>query len=316
MKKLLIPFVLLFLHFNLIAEESDSLTIEAPDSLQVDSLFSEIMKAYEIEKNLKYENGSIDIASGVATLNVPDGFKFLDAEQSQTVLTDLWGNPPSFNTLGMLFPEKVTPLGDSFTYAVEITYSEEGYIEDEDAEDLDYDELLKDMQEGTIEENESRREQGYAAIELVGWAQPPYYDQETKKLHWAKELKFEGSEESTLNYNIRILGRKGVLVLNIIGDMDQLETLKPDVETILSSVDFNEGNQYDDFDPEIDKVAAYGIGGLIAGKVLAKTGFLALIGKFGKFIILGIVAAFAGLRKMLFGKKDDVKEDNIEGPKE
>lgn len=316
MKKLLFPFILIFLNFNLLAEEIDSLSIEAPDSLQVDSLLSQIMKAYEIEKNLKYESGTMDIASGVATLKVPEGFKFLDAEQSQTVLSDLWGNPPSSNTLGMLFPEKVTPLSDSFTYAVEITYSEDGYIEDEDAEELNYDELLKDMQEGTVEDNESRRKQGYAAIELVGWAQPPYYDQETKKLHWAKELKFEGSEESTLNYNIRILGRKGVLVLNIIGDMDQLDAIKPDVETILSSVDFNEGYQYDDFDPEIDKVAAYGIGGLIAGKVLAKTGLIALVAKFGKFILLGIVAAIAGLRKMIFGKKEDKREENIEETKE
>ena len=40
--------------------------------------------------------------------------------------------------------------------------------------------------------------------------------------------------------------------------------------------DFTTGNRYEDFKPGVDKVAAYGIGGLIAGDVLAKTGMLAV----------------------------------------
>jgi len=53
------------------------------------------------------------------------------------VLTDLWGNPPS-EPIGLLFPEAMKPMHDAFTYAVEIEYAEEGYIDDEEAEDLVY----------------------------------------------------------------------------------------------------------------------------------------------------------------------------------
>jgi len=277
------------------------------DSVQVDSLVQALIEVYELEKSLSYQTGAVELYNGVAKLEVPQGFKFLDAEQSNMVLTRFWGNPPSDNTLGMLFPESVTPLGENFTYAVEITYSEEGYIKDDDAKDLDYDDLLKQMQEDAAESNQERIKYGYMPVDLVGWAAQPFYDSDTKKLHWAKELRFGESEDNTLNYNIRILGRKGVLVLNIISDMSQLEVVKPDVNTLLSSVNFNEGYQYKDFDPSIDKVAAYGVGGLIAGKVLAKTGILALLGKFGKFIIIGLIAALGGLRKLFFRKKIDAE---------
>ncbi len=58
---------------------------------------------------------------------------------------------------------------------------------------------------------------------------------------------------------------------------------------------------YSDFDSSIDKVAAVGIGGSIAGKVLAKAGLCAVIAKFAKFIVVGVVAAIVGLRRASSG---------------
>jgi uncharacterized membrane-anchored protein len=259
-----------------------------------------------INHSFTYLRGEVTLHDGLAILDVPEGFKFLDSEQSKRVLTDLWGNPPS-EPIGLLFPEDMTPMHDNFTYAVEIEYSEEGYIEDEDAEDLDYDDLLEEMQDDIKASNPERTAQGYPTMELVGWASQPYYDHKNKKLHWAKELKFEDTEINTLNYNIRVLGRKGYLNLNAIGDINMLSTFNADRDNILKSVEFTPGNRYSDFNPDIDKVAAYGIGGLIAGKILAKAGFFALILKFWKFIAIGAVALFSGFRKKLFGggKSDD-----------
>ena len=253
-----------------------------------------------INNSFTYQHGEVILDNGLAILNVPDGFKFLDSDQSKRVLTDLWGNPPS-EPLGLLFPENMTPMHDEFTYAVEIEYAEEGYIEDEDAEDLDYDDLLEEMQEDIKAANPERIAQGYPAMELIDWASPPYYDHENKKLHWAKELKFDDYDVNTLNYNIRVLGRKGYLNLNAIGDIDMLDVFNAERDNILQSVEFTAGNRYSDFNPDIDEVAAYGIGALIAGKVLAKAGFFALILKFWKFIAIGAVALFGAFRKRIFG---------------
>lgn len=260
-----------------------------------------------IENTLTYETGSIAIGDDLALLVVPEGYKFLIPKDAEKVLTELWGNPPSdpgSASMGMLFPQDVTPMGDNM-YAINITYSEEGYIDDADAKELDYDELLEEMKEDTDSYNPQRVELGYEPIEFVGWASTPFYDENNKKLHWAQELKFGDAPTNTLNYNIRVLGRKGYLNLNVIGDMEVLPRVKGDIDGILPSINFQYGSRYSDFNPDIDQVAAYGIGGLIAGKVLAKAGILAKLGlllaKFWKVIAVAIVAGFAGLRKLFTG---------------
>ena len=305
MKKLQILLLsLLIAHFasaDLI--ETEEATIDSTE------LYTLIYKNYSdsVNATFQYSYDKIELNNGIASIEVPEGFKYLDAKQSQYVLTELWGNPPG-ESLGMLFPISSNPVSNLSgipEYAVEITYSEEGYIEDEDAESIDYDELLETMRNDFVEANAERVKQGYEEVQLIGWASAPYYDKNSKKLHWAKELKFGESTESTLNYNIRILGRNGYLNMNAIGDMNVLPQVKNDINKILASVNFNEGNTYADFDPDIDEVAAYGIGGLVAGKILAKVGFFAVIAKFWKLIAVGAVAAFAGLKKFIFGAKKE-----------
>ncbi|MCW7480263.1 DUF2167 domain-containing protein [Leptospira kanakyensis] len=254
--------------------------------------------------NLKYQTGKVTIGDKLATVNVPKGFKFLDAKQSQFVLHDVWGNPLNEGILGMLFKADQSPISDNFTYAITYAFSEDGYVSDSDANEINYDDLLKSMKEDISEGNEDRKKEGYPTLELVGWANKPFYDANTKKLHWAKEIKFEGDEVNTLNYNIRILGRKGILELNAISDIQKLNLVQKDIPAIIASTEFNDGEKYSDYSPGIDKLAAYGIGGLIAGKVLAKAGFFALLLKFWKVIAIGAVAAL-GVLKKLFTKKAD-----------
>jgi uncharacterized membrane-anchored protein len=241
--------------------------------------------------SLNYQKGEIQLPGGVAKLKVPENFYYLSPADTERVLTEAWGNPAGSETLGMLFPDGLTPL-DRGAWGVTIEYSEDGYVDDSDAKDIDYTDMLSDMQDETRAENKDRVAAGYEAIELVGWAAQPFYDEMSHKLHWAQELKFGAAEENTLNYNIRVLGRKGYLRLNFIADMEQLPEIEQNLESVLAMAEFNDGYRYDQFDPEYDKMAAYGIGGLVAGKVLAKTGFLAValvfLKKFGVYIFFGL----------------------------
>ncbi|MFA0963022.1 DUF2167 domain-containing protein [Roseivirga sp. BDSF3-8] len=278
-------------------EETDTTALTAEDSVL-------LMSYIAADTSFTYQRGEVELGDGLAVINVPEGFKFLDKAQSRQVLEELWGNPEDPSTMGLLFPEEGSPML-SMTYAIEISYAEEGFIDDEDAEGINYDDLLEEMQESAVEESKQRRELGYQGYELVGWASPPYYDVENKKLHWAKELRFDEEESTTLNYNIRILGRQGYLLLNGIGEMEYLEEMDSNLEPILASVNFNEGSRYQDYDPEYDKVAAYGVGGLIAGKVLSKVGFFAVLAKFWKVIAIGGAAVIAGVKKFFFGKGGD-----------
>ena len=127
--------------------------------------------------------------------------------------------------------------------------------------------------------------------------------------YWAKELAFGDSPEHTLNYNIRVLGRRGVLVLNAVSSMEQFDTIAAETESVLSAVSFNEGHRYTDYLPGTDKAATYGVAGLIAGATAAKAGFFkaAWLGllAFKKVLLGGAIALAALLKKVFAGKSSE-----------
>ncbi|HWY99161.1 MAG TPA: DUF2167 domain-containing protein [Bacteroidia bacterium] len=278
----------------------------------IDSLAEEMVQygAYEdsVEKSFTYQHGTIDLP-GIGTINVPPGFKYLDKKQSEHALFDLWKNPRDSNsTLGMIFPDSTGVL-TSGSFIFDIEYDPMGYVKDDDADKMDYAELLQQLKKDVADENAMRVAAGYQPAYLVGWAVTPYYDKERKILHWAKEIKFGTDSINTLNYNVRILGRKGVLILNAIASMDELKTVQANLPKVMDIVSFSDGNKYKDFNPGIDKVAAWTIGGLVAGKILAKVGFLAVILKFWKVGMIALAGGFTAMRKKIAGlfkrKKDD-----------
>lgn len=258
-------------------------------------------EAETLIQGLKYQHGRINLQDGLATVEVPTNFNYLDRKDAEKVLVNLWRNPPSPDTLGMLVPADESLL-DPDGWAVTLSYANDGYVKDTDANKINYHKLLKQMQADVREADKQRTKEGYPTFELVGWAEPPHYDATTHKLYWAKDLRFDNATSDTLNYNIRILGRHGVLVLNVIGGMDQLSEIKQETPQILGMVNFDRGNRYADFNPKIDKVATYGIAALVAGGVAAKLGFFKLLWVFilgaKKFIIIAIAAVAAWFRKI------------------
>jgi uncharacterized membrane-anchored protein len=278
---------------------------EPGDTLQM--IENELKRLDSIESSFTYQTGKIEIGSGIATINVPSTFKYLGPSEAKYVIEDLWGNPKNDAPLGMLFPAN-TNATDGGGYAFIIQFENIGYVKDADADKIDYDDLLKDLKESSVKENEERKKQNVFTMDLLGWAAKPYYDKNTKVLHWAKEYSIPGAEKHTLNYDIRILGRKGVLTLQAVSAIDQLDSVNTHIGDVLGMVNFKEGNRYSDFDSKTDEVAAWTIGGLVAGKVLAKVGFFAVIMKFLKFIIIGIALVGGAIWRFITGKRKKQQE--------
>jgi uncharacterized membrane-anchored protein len=219
------------------------------------------------------QQGKVSLRGGIAEVNVPEGYYFLGPKDARFVLEKIWGNPEDLAILGMLFPRVASPFED--TWGVVVTFDDSGYVSDEDAASIDYDELLATMKTDTAAANEERAKAGFPKVELLGWAQKPHYDATERKLFWAKTLHFEGDEEDTLNYNIRALGRKGVLEVNFVASSDQMAAVEAAAPEVIKMVSFTDGNRYTDFSPDVDKVAAYGIAGLVAGTFASKLGLFA-----------------------------------------
>lgn len=276
-----------------------------PLSLRASDAPPSLEEAQALATTLNYQQGEVVLGDGLATLRVPEGMRYLNGADANTVLVRLWGNPPSDQPLGLLVPDMSLVSPDA--WAVIITYDEDGYVKDEDAGKINYDKLLSEMQKDTREGSKQRVKQGYESVELVGWATKPHYDHAAKKLYWAKDLKFGDMAEHTLNYDIRMLGRRGVLNLRAVSSLAQLPEIEARTPAILAAIEFNPGHRYADFSEAAgDKVAKYGIGALIAGGVAAKLGFFkglwlaVLAGK--KFIIIAVLAVGSMLRKLFGGR--------------
>lgn len=257
---------------------------------------------------LKFQDGKVSLPVANATLNLPASFRYLDANDAERVLTDLWGNPPGSEAIGMLVPSAISLADDQRSWAIILQYDNDGYVSDEDAKEIDYQELLEDMQASAKASNKERKKQGYGALDIVGWAESPRYDAASHKMHWAKELAVEEATENTLNYDVRVLGRSGVLTMRAVSGMSQMGAIKPSMVDAIDAVEFNPGARYADFNPATDHVAEYGLAALVAGGIAAKSGLLtkllALLIAGKKLVIGAVVVIGAGISK-LFGKKKE-----------
>lgn len=244
---------------------------------------------------LKLQSGVIKLANGKAEVNA-EHLSYLSPADAEKLLVQVWGNPRGTgrNSLGALVPRGFDPLTDE-SWAIIVYYSDDGHVSDAAAAKIDYAELLSEMKEQIRDANPERVHNGGNELDLIGWARPPYYDQASHKLHWAKHIRSIGGD--SLNYNVRVLGREGVLELNFIAAMTSLPEIEKAIPVVLTDVNFTDGNRYDQYQAGSDKLAEYGIAALIAGVALKKVGLfggiLVAILAAKKFIIIGAIALFA-----------------------
>jgi uncharacterized membrane-anchored protein len=200
------------------------------------------------------------------------------------------------------------------SYLIVVSYDEEGYIKDD--ENLDSDEILKAIRDGEEEYNKERKEAGFPPIHADGWQEQPHYDKAKHQVIWGLAIRSEN--DTSVNYNTRVLGRKGYVSVNLVTSTAALQKHKPAASAILSGTTFGSGSRYEDFDEKSDKVAEYGLTGLVLGGVglgvakLVKIGLLAKFGKVllaalfaGKKLIFAALAAGAVGWRKLFGKRND-----------
>lgn len=264
------------------------------------------MKALEAMQSkisrLDYKTGKIDLPGGMASLDLPEGWRYLSPADTRTVLVDLYGNPPAAGsgTLGMIFPKGQEVTGDD-SWSVVLQFEADGYVSDEDADDINYNDLLKSLKESSAQASAERERGGYGKMLLKGWALPPRYDKNLKVMYWAKEF-ITDDPGGALNYDVRVLGRRGVLSLIVLGKASQAQELDTHTSELVNLASFNPGHRYQDFNESTDKKADYTLAGLVLGgavaaKLLAKGGILVLLAKFGKLLIIPVVIVIGWLKK-------------------
>lgn len=259
---------------------------------------AESAAAMEPEGDNPWIKGPVVAPIGVnATLDLSDKFQYIGPADAQRMLRAMQ-NPVNGAELAI-----VVPTDENADWFVVFEFSEVGYVKDDDRDKLDADAILESIREGTERSNEERRQNDWATLQIVGWEYPPTYNAQTNNLEWA--IRGESEGHSFVNYNTRILGRHGVMEANLVIDPAKLAAVLPEYKEMLAAFSYNAGSKYGEF-REGDRVAEYGLTALVAGgaaAVLLKTG---LLKKFGKLIVLAVVAVGAGIKKLFgFGRRSE-----------
>jgi len=259
-------------------------------------------EADRVFKTIEWTTGPAKVGiDNHAEIQVPDGFKYTGASGTRKLL-ELMHNPTDGSELGILTDDKLEMF-------LLFEFEDIGYVKDADKEKLDADKLLTSLREGQEQGNKARVERGWAPLEITGWHTPPFYNPQTNNLEWCIQGQSRG--HTFVNYNTRILGRRGVMSATLLGDPEQLGESLPAAKKLLATFNFVDGKKYSQFLPG-DKVAKYGLTALVVGGavgIAAKTGFLAKIalslGKLWKALILGLIGIGAAIKKLLFGHKSE-----------
>jgi uncharacterized membrane-anchored protein len=128
---------------------------------------SQILKFRDsVSTAIHYEQGTVRLKD-FAVLKIPGGFKYLDASQSSFVIEKVWGNPKRDDVLGMIFPESEGPFTDS-SFAFVVTFDQMGYVKDDDASDINYDDLAKEIRKDEVEVNIERKKGMAPSISSTG----------------------------------------------------------------------------------------------------------------------------------------------------
>jgi uncharacterized membrane-anchored protein len=234
--------------------------------------------------------GTVNLGA-IAQLRLPGGYSFGDGQVARRFM-EATKNIPSGREQGLV-------LGPDKKWWVLFEFDDIGYVKDDEKNTLDASAMLESKRRGNDASNEERKRRGWSPMTIIGWEQPPRYHPKTHNLEWA--IKAESDNHMVINYNTRLLGRKGVMRVTLVGNPSNLQSILPHFNQLLTGFEFSSGNRYAEVLPG-DKMAQYGLTALVVGgaaTVAAKTGVFKWLWKV--LVLIGVGCLFS--LKKLFGKK-------------
>lgn len=245
-------------------------------------------------------------------IDVPEGYGMLIGATMRKVLKEN-GHFDTSGDIGIL-----QSMDEGSQVVFFLAYEDAGYVKDD--ETIDAPELLKALQEGQTEANVERKKRGFPGLEVRAWAKEPSYDKSQRHFVWGLDVYSEGDPAPSINHFTRVLGRRGVLSINLVTDKSNWTAALPEGERILKTVRFRPGSTYADFDEKTDKVAEYGLSGLVLGGLglgaakAVKAGlfakFFAVIAKGGKAIYLLLIGVVAAAARLFKGKGSSSSDES------
>jgi uncharacterized membrane-anchored protein len=187
-----------------------------------------------------------------AEIKVPDGYRFVGAEEARTLLRQM-NNPAPKALAGIM-----APIYGKWMIVFE--FADVGYVMDNGKEKIDSEAILTKLREKLLRQNErTQGGQGGGSFAQVEWEMEPKYTPQSHTLEWA--IRAESGAGKAVNHVLRIFGKDGLLdgiavqPSNVPADTIPLKEL-------MSGISFKAGHTYADF-RRGDKVSKRGLSDLI-----------------------------------------------------
>jgi len=272
--------------------------------------WEELKAAIDAELTYDQAGSNLLIADGKVSVNVLPGYTFLSKGEAlfiyEAMLQMELTNDRKESIHGILVSNGTFFDKNSiFTF---VEYIDVGYVSVEDAAAIDGEMMAQELEKQMIDENKNKGNDEIKLENLI-WIQKPIYDSSTHIFTYANYFNEVYQSEvggTTINANTIMLGRAGYINSIVVANEAQREFVDTVSSDLNKMVSFSAGNTYADYNPETDKKSDLTIAGIAAGavgiKALAKLGVWAVVAKFGKFIVLGVILFYGkiknGIRKM------------------
>jgi uncharacterized membrane-anchored protein len=211
---------------------------------------------------------SLNWINGPTTINhISQGTIFIDENHSALIGEDAvqimyWINGLQFD-LDIFVSNTIT--GSYIDYK----YYNEGYVKLEDWKDVNPDNFLKELKSGMKENNKERESRGFNTVKNIKWLREPTLNKQKNTVSYATSLLFSDNKYS-VNASLLILGRYGhVEATYVEGQEGFLKNGNQALDSIIANYNFVPEKEYSKFTTG-DKVAAAGIGGLLAASLGVK----------------------------------------------
>ena len=286
---------LFFFNTNLLSLDKNQITDTEKFRSQLETLnWQNLSEPKEFFYKIKKADAEIHIIDSEIFLN-----NFNDINQFSYWA---WGTPVDKETVLYI-------QGQGYNIFVE--YKNNGYVKIDDWKQVKSKDLMDEMQRIAKSNVQYLKSQGLSYTTDIKWIYKPTFDEKSKLVFYSYEVSWSDGEKTMENRSIA-LGRRGHIdnsyVVKINKDTNLLETAEFSKE-FGESVLFGDGSKHSDYKSG-DRIAAVGLGGLVAGslgvKALAKAGafakFLPLLAKFWWILLAPFLLLFS-----FVGKKNKSK---------
>jgi uncharacterized membrane-anchored protein len=187
-----------------------------------------------------------------ATLQIPAGYRFTDAEGARSLLKRM-NNPVPAGVIGILAP-------NSGEWLAVLEFNGIGHVNDDNKDGMNSKVILKAIQDRNEAQNKDNAKEGAATTASVNWESQPVYDEKDHSLEWA--IQAETQSGKVINHTVVLLGRRGVLDVTMIKAYQGSSDLFPLLKQLVKNISFNDGQAYADYQKG-DKTAGVSLARLV-----------------------------------------------------